>query len=109
MYFGDGSGGFDRSLSFGRADDESYAVQLADLDLDGDPDIVVANVGVQNAVYFNRGGEPPAFVEFRFGCADCSTYGLGVGELNGDGFPDIVTANSGARNGLFANVPAGRD
>ena len=28
---------------------------------------VVANVGARNAVYFNRGGEPAAFDEFRFG------------------------------------------
>ena len=96
-------------MPFGPDDDESYAVHLADLDLDGDADIVVANVGARNAVYFNLGGGPPAFDEFRFGCADCSTYGLGVGDLNGDGFPDIVTANSGAPNGLFANVPARRD
>lgn len=116
VYFGDGLGGFGRSLTFGAGDDQSYAVRLADLDLDGDLDIVVANVGARNAVYFNRVGEVPGvgeapgsavargFVEFRFGCGDCATYGLAVGDLNGDGFPEIVTANSGAPNGIFANV-----
>ena len=110
VYFGDASGGFERSLPFGSGDDQSYAVRLADVDLDGDLDIVVANVGARNAVYFNRGEEAPefgdaaGFREFRFGCEDCATYGLAVGDLNGDGFPDIVTANSGAPNGVFANV-----
>ena len=108
MYFGDGAEGFERSLLFG-SDDRSYAVCLADVDLDGDLDIIVANVGAQNAVYFNRGGETPKFDEFRFGCEDCSTYGLAVGDLNGDRFPEIVTANSGAPNGLFANVAVRRE
>ena len=85
-----------------------YAVRLADLDLDGDLDIVVANVAAQNAVYFNRGNEGRDFDEFRFGCPDCATYGVAAGDLNGDGFPEIVTANSGAPNGLFANVEARR-
>ena len=108
VYFGDGAGGFTRSLPFGSDDDQSYAVRLADVDLDGDLDIVVANVRAQNAVYFNRNGGAPAFDELRFGCADCATYGLAVGDLNGDGFPEIVTANSGAPNGVFANVAGGR-
>ena len=91
-------------VPFGREDAQSFAVRLADLDLDGDLDIIVANAGAQNAVYFNLGGE---FEEFRFGCDDCATYGIAVGDLNGDGFPEIITANSGAPNGIFANVPAG--
>ena len=104
MYFGDAVGGFKRSLPFGSDDDQSYAVRLADVDLDGDLDIIVANVGARNAVYFNRGGEAAGFGEFRFGCEDCATYGVAVGDLNGDGFPEIVTANSGAQNGIFGNV-----
>ena len=92
---------------FGRDDDQSYAVVLADLDLDGDLDIIVANAGARNAVYFNRGTETAEpFEEFRFGCDDCGTYGVAVGDLNGDGYPEIVTANSGAPNVIFANVPA---
>ena len=71
-------------------------------------DIIVANVGALNAVYFNRGGGAAGFGEFRFGCEDCATYGVAVGDLNGDGFPEIVTANSGAPNGVFENVGVGR-
>ena len=95
---------------FGTGDDSTIDVAAADLDGDdGDLDIIVANVGAQNAVYFNRGGEgAPEFDEFRFGCGDCATYGAAVGDLNGDGFPEIVTANSGAPNGVYANVRMGR-
>ena len=114
VYFGDGSGGGERRVTFGPGDGRCYAVRLADLDLDGDLDIVVANVGGRNAVYFNRGGRgvggvaAAGFRELRFGCEDCATYGLAVGDLNGDGFPEIVTANSGAPNGVFGNVGVGR-
>ena len=104
VYFGDATGGFERSLPFGSDDDLSYAVRLADADLDGDLDITVANVGAQSAVYFNRCGGAAGFDEFRFGCEDCATYGVAVGDLNGDGFPEIVTANSGVPNGVFGNV-----
>ena len=107
VYFGDATHTFERSRTFGRDEDQSYAVVLADLDLDGDLDIVVANAGATNAVYFNRGAEGGgAFEEFRFGCEECGTYGVAVGDLSGDGFPEIVTANSGAPNVIFANVPA---
>ena len=93
-----------RSQPFGSDDDLSYAVRLADADLDGDLDIIVANVGAKTAVYFNQGGGAVGFGEFRFGCDDCATYGVAVGDLNGDGFPEMVTANSGAPNGVVGNV-----
>ena len=61
VYFGEAAGGFERTVPFGSDDDQSYAVRLADVDLDGDLDIVVANVGARNAVYFNQGEEAPEF------------------------------------------------
>ncbi|MDE2795183.1 MAG: VCBS repeat-containing protein [Gemmatimonadota bacterium] len=105
VFLDDGSGRFKPGPTFGTP---SSTRSLTLADLDGDLDIVVANVGAQDEVYFNRGGEGPEFGEFRFGCGGCATYGAAVGDLNGDGFPEIVTANSGAPNGVFANVGVGR-
>ena len=76
---------------------------MSDLDRDGALDIVVANAGQPNAVYFN--GE---LRELPFGEPDHLSYGVAVGDLNGDDSPDVVVANSGAPPVVYFNVPAKR-
>jgi hypothetical protein len=89
IYFGDGSGGFQAGLSFGRTDGRTFSVDVADLDRDGDQDIVVGNFAMQNAIFFNR-GDGRTFTELRFGREEGVTYWLATGDVNGDGFLDIV-------------------
>jgi hypothetical protein len=78
---------------------------VIDLDRDGDNDIVVGNVRMQNAVYFND-GTGRGFTEFRFGGEKDITYGVAAADINGDGFPEIGVANSDGLNGIHLNRPA---
>ena len=83
----------------------AFSVALADLDRDGDQDIVIGNFGMQNAVFFNQ-GQGRRFTEHRFGSAQGITYWLATGDVDGDGFPDIGVANSDGLNGIYLNRPS---
>jgi hypothetical protein len=90
---------------------KSLGVAVGDIDGDGWPDIFVANDGVRNFLYRNKGN----------GAFDDITYGAGVGfdmngktlagmgaeiaDLDGDGLPDIfITAYSDQYNPLYRNL-----
>ena len=80
----------------------TYSVALADMDQDGDMDIVAGNAGQRNAIYFNE-LKGTNYRRFSFGDATSRTYCLDVGDLNEDRYPDIITGNSGAHNFVYLN------
>jgi hypothetical protein len=89
----------------------SYAVVLADLDRDGDLDLVEGNdYGFWNVVWLNDGRGNFSSEEF-FGVAD-RTRELAVGDVTGDGFADIVAANfvvvPGDSSKIYINDGKGR-
>ncbi len=98
----DGNGGVHTATNFGREDGQTYALVVADMNNDGDLDLIVGNVAQENAVFFNQ-GDGKGYREVRFGDESHATYGLDTGDLNGDGFEDIVVANSGSQNLVFLN------
>ena len=88
VWLNDGSGDFsDSGQRIG--EEESYKVQLADVDFDGDLDAIVANtLGV--SVYTNKGtgtfgGRRGFFSKDRASYVDA----IAVGDLNGDGYVDV--------------------
>ena len=74
----------------------------ADLDQDGDTDIVIGNAGQKNVVYLNE-DKGSRFRGVPFGETASATYCVELGDLNGDKYPDIVTGNSGTHNYVYLN------
>ena len=78
-------------------------LRTADLDGDGDVDIIVGNTGGQNAIFLND-GTGLHYEEQRFGDPEGTTYGVATGDVNGDGYVDIAVANSDGLNRVFLNL-----
>jgi hypothetical protein len=76
---------------------------VADLDGDGDEDIVVGNAGAPGAILTNEGSSE-RFTLARFGDGQGAVYGIAIGDVNGDGVADIVAGRSDAPNTLYLGL-----
>ncbi len=89
----------------------SRAVDVADIDADGDLDIFVANSNDQgNLLYWNTGGIQGGVLGVFFQAASDPTqtdlgnnYGAHFGDADGDGDPDLFVANRAGNNFLYVN------
>lgn len=113
VYMGNGDGTFvrDNTTRISTFADGSRTVQIADLDGDGDQDVVVVNsTGAKNYYFLNQAGLQGG-VEgvFSTGNLDSSgtpstSYGLAIGDLDNDGDLDVVAANRNEANALYRNA-----
>ena len=102
VLLGDGTGGILLAYDLAKVANRSYSGQLADMDGDGDLDVVVSNDRPDpNLVYIND-GEGKFAAGSEFGRAEWPTRNASVGDVNGDGFPDIIVANR-SRDSTIAN------
>ena len=77
------------------------AVQLADLNGDGIPDLIVANSGSNNVLIYpglGNGQFGPAVNGGHGFFAGTNPVGITVADVNGDGKPDLVVANKGSND-----------
>jgi hypothetical protein len=113
VLFGNGDGTFPRRQDF-ESDRYPVAVAVADLDGDGNPDVITANyIDSEGVVLFGGSGgmpfaqRPP--MRFRVGAFPSSMV---VTDVSGDGRLDLVVANRynvsvelGNGNGTFRDMP----
>jgi hypothetical protein len=93
VLFGDGKGHFKPGPPLPNAPDRSYSAPLADLDKDGDLDIVLSNDQPDPKLILLNDGKGRFTIGGTFGDPHWSTRNVAVADLNGDGYPDIAVAN----------------
>jgi len=111
VLLGDGRGGIAAASDLGNAPDRTYSGRLADLDGDGDLDVVISNDAPDRKLVYLNDGRGRFSAGSDFGRAEWPTRNASVADLNGDGLPDIVVANRGGRgtaNHVCLNRGAGR-
>ena len=100
VYLNNGVASFPSSYALGENMGHVYSIATADIDSDGDTDVVFGNRLAPGAILLNNNKENTYNVA-RFGDGKGTVYGLSIGDVNGDGILDIVTARSDAPNMLY--------
>jgi hypothetical protein len=90
----DGKGGF-AAKNLGTKADKTYSAALADIDLDGDLDVVVSNDFPDAKLIYTNDGKGNFSRSGTFGEAKWVTRYVTLADLNGDKYPDVVAANRG--------------
>ena len=114
LLLNDGRGFFVDSGSWPPDFDRSSSLALADVDGDGDDDVVFGNSDSRNRLYLNEGGGRFSKASNqRLPATVALTSDVAFGDIDGDGDPDLVTGNTGYyagfgdQNRLFRNDGAG--
>ena len=84
----------------------TLALAVADIDRDGDNDVVTGNFGQPNRLFLNDGeGQFGAGqgVEIGIGNEVLGTTAIALGDVNGDGWIDVIEGNLGSRTRVFLN------
>jgi dienelactone hydrolase len=101
VFLNNGAGAFTVERPVGTDAATTYTAALADLDYDGDLDVVVGNDRAPNLIHWNDGNghftQGPSF-----GGID-STRSLLLADLDGNGRTDILVNNRGMENGIYFN------
>lgn len=86
-------GEFPVSTNLGANPDKTYSTILADLDKDGDIDIVVSNDNPDEKQIYLNNGKGIFHLSQNWGNPKWNTRNATVADLNNDGMPDIIAAN----------------
>jgi hypothetical protein len=111
VLLGDGRGHFATGYDLGKAADRSYSGRLADMDGDGDLDVVISNDTPDPKLVYLNDGKGRFLVGSTFGRSEWPTRNATVADLDGDARPDIIVANRGdstAANHVCLNKGDGR-
>lgn len=83
------------------------SIVLADVDSDGDLDIVEANYNEDNLVRINNGSGIFTSNKILPGSDSESTFSIAIGDVNGDDLLDIIEGNYGTSNRVLLNDGTG--
>jgi hypothetical protein len=90
----DGKGGY-TARNLGSAPDRTYSAALADVDRDGDLDVVVSNDSPDRKIVYKNDGKGNFAEASSFGEPSWTTRYVTLADLNGDAYPDVIVANRG--------------
>src|SRR6187455_548765 len=103
----DGKAGFVAS-DLGPKADRTYTAALADLDGDGDLDVITSNDTPDDKLVYLNDGKGRFSIAGTWGAGAWSTRNAAVVDLNGDGRPDVVAANRPGPSYVCLNEGGGR-
>ena len=100
VLLGIGDGTFQNLTTFATgAGSKPYSLSVADVNGDGQPDILVANAGSHNVGVLLGNGDGTFQNQTTFATgAGSKPYSLAAADVNGDGRPDLLVANAGSNN-----------
>jgi hypothetical protein len=106
VYFNSENRGLTKRMQLGAYERTAYTVELADMDGDGDLDVVQASDKQENQIYLNDGTGHfgPAHL---FGDVQSNTRSIEIADVDADGDLDILEVCRGTPNLLFLNDGAG--
>ncbi len=95
VWISDGKGHFTAG-NLGDTPDRTFSASLADIDEDGDLDVVVSNDMPDRKLIYKNDGKAKFTLAGSWGEPSWPTRHVTVADLNSDGYPDIIAANAGA-------------
>jgi hypothetical protein len=92
---------------------DTRKVAWADIDGDGDLDLIFGYDGAPNEIYFNEGGSLQATAGWT-AAASLRTFSIGIADLNGDGWLDFIVGTASSvpihiyynNNGTLPTTPS---
>jgi hypothetical protein len=94
VLLGNGDGTFQPAVSYPSGGPYSLSVAVGDVNGDGKPDLVVANVSASGSVSVLLGNGDGTFQPaVSYASGGSNSYSVAMGDVNSDGKPDIVVAN----------------
>ena len=107
VFINNGSGKFTVAKALDNIEETSYATELADIDNDGDLDVIVGNDMAPNALYLNDGAGN--FLKSgSFGNPYSPTRNIKTVDIDSDGDIDILITNRGKENEICFNNGKGQ-